>query len=183
MSWVLRSSTQRRDWSLPEGPSVIGRAPDVFNATVHCVCGSVAVHELTPSLTLTTPLGAAPDPVTLKLTTTPCPLSDGSGEMATIAVEDAASTECATADDALCRFQPSPVKVAVSIRVPIVFSVTAQLPALAGAVQELTPSDTVTGPTGAAPPACVGVTVKPTVTAPPTPDGVGECEVSVVVVL
>ena len=65
------------------------RAPEVFSATLQKPAATVAVHELTPSVTVTLPLGTGPPWVsgtTEYATETACPMPDGSGESAVIVV-------------------------------------------------------------------------------------------------
>src|SRR5438067_11268927 len=58
------------------------RAPTVDSATAHDPAATDAVHELTPSPTVTLPVGAGPpcgEGTTEKLTLTSCPAFDGAG--------------------------------------------------------------------------------------------------------
>ena len=62
------------------------------------------------------------------------------------------------------------------------FKTNVHPPVLAGAVQLLTPSVTVTFPDGSWPPAGLAETLKLIAMLEPMPDGFGECPVIVVVV-
>ena len=118
-------------------------APAVVNVIAHWPASVVPVHELEPSVTVTLPLGAPPPgtlPVTLYFTVTAWPTTDGSGSSAVIAVVVMIPlTVCGSPADVLVSKVEFPKYVAVSVPVPGVARVIAQLASLTLAWQLCTP--------------------------------------------
>src|SRR5207237_1258078 len=133
-----------------------------------------------PALTVTSPVGVPPLEVTVKVTATAWPTTEGLGVWPVIVVVvPAAPTVCATPADVLPAKFASPAYVAVRVFAPAVVGVNEQVPAATVPVQVSVPALTVTSPVGVPPPE---VTVKVTAIAWPTAEGSGVCPVIVVVV-
>jgi hypothetical protein len=153
--------------------SVVVPAP---GASVQLPWATVALQLPPPSaLTSTVPSGVPDDEVTVKLTVTVCPSSEGSGASPVIVVVvlagGGAVTVCPSVSE-LGSNPSAPEYVAVSVRSPTVPRARSQLPSPAARVpvQDEVPSLTVTVPVGVAP---AEATRKPTVKLEPLTDGSG----------
>jgi hypothetical protein len=139
-------------------------APAVVDASEHEPADAAAVQTSVPSETVTLPVGV-PAPglftVTLKFTVYDWPTTVGSGESPVIVVVvSAAFTSCGVVGVlALPAKFVSPAYVAVRFFAPALVNVTLHWPALAAAVHELVPSETVTFPVGNPEPGAFTATV------------------------
>ena len=78
------------------------RAPTVGNARLQVPTATDALHEVTPSVTLTVPVGVPPALTTVKLTGTGSPVTEGSGRSeAMVVVVGAWLTWCGVPAEAL----------------------------------------------------------------------------------
>jgi hypothetical protein len=132
----------------------------------------------------TVPVGVAPDPLTVTVTATGWPGMDGLGVWPVMVVVDgvvAVVTVWLTLFELLA-LDPSPLYTAVRVLVPLELKTTVlqlPLPAVNVMVQLVSAPDMATVPVGVGPDP---VTVMLTATDPPGADGLGVCELMVVVV-
>ena len=157
-------------------------SPGVVKPSWHLAVATEALHVDAPSVTETLPVGATPEPVTLKLTITMSPGTDGLGDVEVIAIAAPLVTWCWTGTERLPLLPTSPEYCARRLRAPGVVSISWQEPAATVPEHVATPSVTDTVPVAGAPPCPDWLTIKLTVTGWPGVEGVGEWPMIVVVV-